>query len=66
MVNLNVENLMRKQKLTRYKLQQITNWNYKRINALYLNKVKHITLDEIDMLINVFHCDISDLIIKSK
>lgn len=62
MLKLSISNEMKKKNISRYKLQQITNWNYKRINALYFNKIKYISLEELDTLINIFQCKIQDII----
>ncbi len=62
MLKLSISNEMRKKNISRYKLQQITNWNYKRINALYFNRIKYISLEELDTLINIFQCKIQDII----
>lgn len=64
MIEINIQEAMKKNNISRYKLQQMTNWNYKRINALYFSKVKHITLEEIETLINILKCDIKDIIRK--
>lgn len=64
MIEINIQEAMKKNNISRYKLQQMTNWNYKRINALYFSKVKHITLEEIETLINILKCDIKDIIKK--
>lgn len=53
---------MSKKNISRYKLQQRTNWNYKRINALYFSRVKYITLEEIEKLSNILDCNIQDII----
>lgn len=62
MLKLSISNEMKKKNISRYKLQQITNWNYKRINALYFNRIKYISLEELDTLINIFQCKIQDII----
>lgn len=53
---------MSEKNISRYKLQQLTNWNYKRINALYFSRVKYITLEEIEKLSNILDCDIQDIV----
>ena len=50
MIKFNVKELMQKQNLTRYRLQKITNWNYKRINAYYFNRVISINVNELETL----------------
>ncbi len=62
MVKVNIDILMNKKNISRYKLQQMTKWNYKRINALYFSKVKYLTLEEIETLCNLLECNLSELI----
>lgn len=62
MVVFKVKELMESHGITRYKMIQLTNWNYKRINAFYFNKVKLVTVEEIQKLCEIFDCDIKDLI----
>ena len=62
MIVLNVKKLMEKQNLTRYRLQKITNWNYKRINAYYFNRVININVNEHETLCDIFGCELSQLI----
>ena len=62
MVRVELKSLLEKEKMSRYRLQQITNWNYRRINALYSSNIKYITLEEIEVLTSIFKCTISDLI----
>ena len=62
MVIFKVKELMESRNITRYKMIQLTNWNYKRINAFYFNRVKLVTIEEIEKLCEIFDCDIKDLI----
>lgn len=62
MVSITIKDLMKENNISRYRLQQLTNWNYKRINALYFSKVKHITLEEIEKLCEILKCDVKDII----
>ena len=62
MIKFYVKELMEKQGITRYRLQKLTNWNYKRINAYYFNKVVCANVNELDTLCSIFNCDLSDLI----
>lgn len=68
MIKVNIDKFMENKNISRYKLQQMTNWNYKRINALYFSKVKYLTLEEIETLCNILECSCNDLItiIKEK
>ena len=62
MVIFKVKELMEKNNITRYKMIQLTNWNYKRINAFYFNRVKLVTIEELEKLCEILKCDIKDLI----
>ena len=66
MVEITIQDLMSKRDISRYKLQQLTNWNYKRINALYFSKVKHITLEEIEKLCTILDCNVQDIVSVKK
>lgn len=66
MVKITIKDLMSDKNISRYRLQQLTNWNYKRINALYFSKVKHITLEEIAKLCEILDCKIQDIVLIEK
>ncbi len=66
MIILNVKNLMEKQNISRYKLQQLTKWNYKRVNAYYFNRVVSININELDTLCDIFNCELTELIERKK
>ena len=53
MIIFKIKDLLEKNDISRYKLQKLTNWNYKRIN---------ISTEELDKLCERFKCKISDLI----
>jgi len=61
MIVFKIKERLEEKGISRYKLQQITNWNYKRINAYYFGKVKSITTEEIELLCEIFDCEIQDL-----
>ncbi len=64
MVNLKLKELLEKKKISRYRLQLLTNLNYPRINQLYKNTAKNISFEELDILTTTLNCSISDLIEK--
>ncbi len=66
MIIFNVKELMQKQGISRYRLQQLTNWNYKRINAFYFNRVISINVNELETLCDIFNCELSELIERKK
>lgn len=64
MVRLKLKEILEKKRISRYELQKITGLNYPRINQLYKNEAKNISLVEIDILTKVLNCSVSDLIDK--
>lgn len=64
MVNLKLKELLDKKKISRYRLQLLTNLNYPRINQLYKNTAKNISFEELDILTTTLDCSISDLVEK--
>ena len=66
MVHLKLKEILEKKKVSRYRLQLLTNLNYPRINQLYKNTAKNISFEEIEILTDVLDCSIADLIEKSK
>lgn len=66
MVQLKLKEILEKKKVSRYRLQLLTNLNYPRINQLYKNTAKNISFEEIEILTNVLNCSISELIEKKK
>ena len=62
MIKFNVKELMEKQNITRYRLQKLTNWNYKRINAYYFNRLVSNNVNELDTLCEIFNCNLYELI----
>ena len=66
MIIFKIKELMEKNNISRYKLQQLTNWNYKRINAYYFNKVISINVKELDTLCEIFECELPELIQRKK
>ena len=62
MIIFKVKDLLEKNDISRYKLQKLTNWNYKRINAYYKGEVVNITIEELDKLCEIFKCKIADIV----
>lgn len=62
MINFKVGEKLDGQRISRYRLQKLTNWNYKRINAYYFGRVLEINVRELDELCKIFECNIEDLI----
>lgn len=61
MVKIKVKELLERNQMSRYKLQKITNWNYKRINSFYKSEIIKIKVEEIETLCEIFKCKIEDL-----
>lgn len=62
MIIFRIKELMKEKNISRYRLQQLTNWNYRRVNAFFFNRIKQVTIEELETLCEIFECDISDLI----
>lgn len=62
MIVFKIKELLEKNDVTRYKFQQLTKWNYKRINAYYFGEAKLVTIDELETICKLFNCKISDII----
>lgn len=62
MIRLRLKEILAEKKISRYRLQLLTNLNYPRINQLYKNTAKTISFEELDTLIKVLNCSVSDLI----
>ena len=63
MIELKVREFMEKNKMTRYRLQKLTTWNFKRVNAYYNNTVVDYSADDLDKLCEIFNCTVGDLLI---
>ena len=61
MVKIKLKELLERNQMSRYKLQKITNWNYKRINSFYKSEIIKIKVEEIETLCEIFKCKIEDL-----
>lgn len=64
MVKLKLKEILEKKKISRYRLQLLSNLNYPRINQLYKNTAKNISFEELDTLTTVLNCSVSDLLKK--
>ena len=62
MIIFKVKDLLEKNNISRYRLQKLTNWNYKRVNAYYYGKVLSMSVEELNSLCEIFKCKITDLI----
>lgn len=62
MVVFKLKNLLEKNKMSRYRLEQITNWNNKRVKALYKGTVKVVSIKEIETICSLFNCNLTDFI----
>ncbi|MBR3325131.1 MAG: helix-turn-helix transcriptional regulator [Clostridia bacterium] len=62
MVRFKVKELLEKHKMSRYKLRQYSDFTYERVNQFYFNTAKSIKVEEINILCEIFNCNVSDLI----
>lgn len=62
MIKFKIKELLEKNKMSRYKLEQYTNLSYRRINDYYFNRVEFIKVEELEELCKLFNCGIQDII----
>ena len=62
MVIFKLEQLLAKNKMSRYRLEQLTNWNHKRVKALCKGTVKVLSLEEIKTICTIFDCSLIDFV----
>ncbi len=66
MIEFKIKSRLEEKNMSRYKLQQITNWNKKRINAFYFSRVKKVTIEDLERLCEIFDCELSDIMTLKK
>lgn len=62
MIKFKIKELLEKNKMSRYKLEQYTSLSYRRINDYYFNRVEFIKVEELEELCKLFNCEIQDII----
>lgn len=62
MIKFKIKELLEKNEMSRYKLEQYTNLSYRRINDYYFNRVEFIKVEELEELCKLFNCGIQDII----
>lgn len=62
MIEFKIKEQLEEKGISRYKLQKLTSWNYRRINSYYFGKTLEIHTEELDKLCEVLKCRIEDLI----
>ncbi len=62
MVIFKLRELLKNNKMSRYKLRQYTGFTYTRVNDYYFGRVKDIKVSEINKLCELFDCKINDLV----
>lgn len=62
MMYFKIKELLEKNKMSRYKLEQYTNLSYRRINDYYFNRVEFIKVEELEELCNLFNCNTQDIV----
>lgn len=66
MMYFKIKELLEKNKMSRYKLEQYTSLSYRRINDYYFNRVEFIKVEELEELCNLFNCNTQDIVWKSQ
>lgn len=62
MLEFKIKSLLEQNHMSRYKFQQLTHWNQKRINAFYFGTALTITVTELETMCKIFNCKVEDLI----
>ncbi len=62
MMYFKIKELLEKNKMSRYKLEQYTSLSYRRINDYYFNRVEFIKVEELEELCNLFNCNTQDIV----
>lgn len=62
MIKFKIKELLEKNEMSRYKLEQYTSLSYRRINDYYFNRVEFIKVQELEELCKLFNCEIQDII----
>lgn len=62
MIYFKIKELLEKNKMSRYKLEQFTSLSYRRINDYYFNRVEFIKVEELDELCRLFNCNTQDIV----
>ena len=66
MIHFRIKELLEKNKMSRYKLQQYSDLSYRRINDYYFNRVNLIKVEELDLLCDLLNCEVNDIIEHKK
>ena len=62
MIVFKLKEILTKENITRYKLQQYTDLSLRRINDYYFGTAKYIKIDELNLLCKTLNCKITDII----
>lgn len=62
MIQIKLKEILEKNKISRYKLEQYTDLSYRRINDYYFNRVEFIKIEELEQLCEVLECNIQDIL----
>lgn len=62
MIVFKLKELLEKNNMPRYRLQQYTDFSLKRINQFYFGTAQKVDVEELDILCEIFSCKLSDLV----
>lgn len=62
MINFKIKELLEKNNMSRYKLEQYSNLSYRRVNDYYFGRVKDIKVEELEELCKIFNCNTQDIV----
>lgn len=66
MVELNIKNLLKKSKHSKYWFVKKMEGGYQSLTRLMNNEAKGVKFETLDKMCDIFNCEIGDLIIRKK
>lgn len=62
MIIFKIKELLEKNQMSRYKLQQYTDFTIERINDYYFGRVQFIKTTDLEIFCKIFKCKVEDII----
>ncbi len=66
MIQLNVKELLKKQKRTKYWFVKQMEGGYQSLTRMMENQTTSIRFDTLEKMCNIFNCEIGDIIVRKK
>ena len=62
MIKFKVNELLKKHKMSRYKLRQYSGFTYERVNQFFFGTARSVKVEELEILCDIFNCNVGDII----